>query len=195
MAQDMKNGNWRQFRGKELASLTLGIVGAGSIGKEVIKRARGFGARVLASDIIPDHTFAEKWDVQYVPLDELMAQSDIVSIHVFLDEKNKGLIDDRRLKLMKKCSYLINTSRAAVVEREGLLKVLEAKEIAGAAIDVHDPAPCLPDDPLVRLDNVIATPWTAYNTKEAIMRMCHTATHDVVTVLRGEVPKFPVNNL
>ena len=195
MAQDMKKGNWKQFRGKELGSLTLGIVGTGSIGQEVIKRARGFGARVLAMDIAPDHQFAEKWQVQYLPLDELMAQSDIVSIHVFLNEKTRGLIDEPRLKLMKEQSYLINTSRAAVVEKEALLKVLKAKEITGAAIDVHDPAPCSPDDPLVHLDNVIATPWTAYNTKEAVMRMCRAATHDVVSVLRGEVPKFPVNKL
>ncbi len=195
MAQDMKNGKWNQFRGKELGSLTLGIVGTGSIGKEVIKRVKGFGARVLATDIAPDHKFAEKWQVQYVPLDELMARSDILSIHVFLNEKTRGLIDAPRLKLMKKQSYLINTSRAAIVEKGALLKVLQAKKIAGAAIDVHDPAPCPPDDPLVHLDNVIATPWTAYNTKEAIMRMCRIATHDVVAVLRGRVAKFPVNKL
>lgn len=195
MAQDMKKGNWNQFQGIELGSLTLGIVGTGSIGRQVIKRAKGFGARVLATDIAPDHKFAEKWQVQYVPLDELMADSDIVSIHVLLNEKTRGLIDGPRLKLMKKQSYLINTSRAAIVEKEALLKVLKAKEISGAAIDVHDPAPCSPDDPLVHLDNVIATPWTAYNTKEAVMRMFRTAAHDVLAVLQGEVPKFPVNKL
>lgn len=195
MAQDMKNGKWKQFCGRELRSLTLGIVGVGSIGREVIKRARDFGAKILAYDIVQDHEFAEEWQVQYVPLDELIAQSDVVSLHVPLNEKTKGLIDQRRLKLMKKQSYLVNTSRPAVVEKEALVKALEARKIVGAAIDVHDPAPCQPDDPLVLLDNVIATPWTAYKTDEAIARMSITAAKDVVTVLHGGVPEFPVNKL
>ena len=191
----MKGGQWHQFCGRELGSLTLGIVGAGSIGREVIIRARGFGARILAYDVRTDDDFAEQWQVQWAELDELMAQSDIVSIHVPLNGQTKGLLDGRRLKLMKKRSYLVNTSRAPVVEKEALIELLQGHEIAGAAIDVHDPAPCPPDDPLVQMDNVIATPWTAYKTEEAIARMCITAATDVVTVLHGKEPEFPVNTL
>ena len=125
----------------------------------------------------------------------VMARADIVSLHVSLNEETRGLIDQTRLKLMKRESYLVNTSRPAVVDKEALVKALEEKEIAGAAIDVHEPEPVSPDDPLVRLDNVIATPWTAYNTKEGNARMCIMAARDVVTVLQGGVPKFPVNKL
>ena len=192
-AEDVKKGEWNRFRGRELGSLTLGIVGAGLIGKEVIKRARGFGARILAYDIAPDSEFAEEWGVQYVPLDELMSRSDIVSLHCVLNEKTMGLIDGRRLKLMKKEACLVNTSRAPVVEKEALVSVLKAHRIAGAAIDVHDPAPCAPDDPLVALDNVIVTPWTAYNTQESVSAMCMSATIDAVSVLEGGTPRFPVN--
>jgi len=193
MAADMKNGKWEQFCGKELGSLTLGVVGTGSIGKEVIVRARGFGAKILAYDIAPGGQFAAHWQVRYVSLDELMARSDIVSIHCALTEQTEGLINAENLELMKKEAYLVNTSRAGVVDKDALMAALQAKKIAGAAIDVHDPAPCAPDDPLVALDNVIATPWTAYKTEESIARMCITAVADLVTVLRGGRPRFPVN--
>ena len=195
MVQEMKGGEWNQFRGRELASLTLGVVGAGSIGREVIKRARGFGARILAYDVQPDSAFAEKWQVQYVSLDELMAQSDVVSLHTPLNAQTRGLIDERRLKSMKREAYLVNTSRPEVVDKKALAKALGAKEIAGAAIDVHEPRPTTPDDPLVRLANVIATPWTAYNTEACIAKMCINAAKDAVRVLHGGTPRFPVNKL
>ena len=195
MAQEMKNGEWNQFAGRELSSTTLGVIGAGAIGQEVIKKARGFGANVIAFDVYHDHAFAEKWQIQYVPLDELMVQSDIVTLHTALTEHTQGLIDERRLRLMKKNAYLVNTSRPDVVDKDALIKILKKGQIAGAAIDVHDPAPCAPGDSLVQLDNVIATPWTAYKTEEAIDRMCNTAVNDIVTVLRGGAPRFPVNEL
>lgn len=195
MVQEMKNAEWNQFAGRELSSMTLGVIGAGAIGQEVIKKARAFGANVLAFDIYHDHAFAEKWHIQYVPLDELMAQSDIVTLHTALNQHTQGLIDERRLKLMKKNAYLVNTSRPDVVDKDALIKILKENQIAGAAIDVHHPAPCAPGDSLVQLDNVIATPWTAYKTEEAIDRMCDTAVNDIVTVLRGGAPRFPVNEL
>lgn len=195
MAQEMKNAEWKQFAGRELSSMTLGVIGAGAIGQEVIKKARGFGASVLAFDIYHDHDFAENWQIRYVPLDELMAQSDIVTLHTALNEHTQGLIDERRLNLMKKDAFLVNTSRPDIVVKDALIRVLKEKRIAGAAIDVHDPAPCAPGDALVQLDNVIATPWTAYKTEEAIDRMCDTAVNDILTVFSGGAPRFPVNEL
>ncbi|MBM4028918.1 MAG: hydroxyacid dehydrogenase [Planctomycetes bacterium] len=193
VAQDLKAGRWNQFRGRELGSLTLGVVGTGQIGREVIKRSAAFGASILAHDIRVDQEFGQAYNVQWVSLDELMARSDIVTLHVPLGEQTRGIIDGRRLGLMKKTSYLVNTSRSAVVDKQALIQALEARILAGAAIDVHDPAPCPPDDPLVRLDNVLATPWTAYKTDEAIARMCSMAVEDVVAVLSGRPPRFPVN--
>jgi phosphoglycerate dehydrogenase-like enzyme len=195
MAQDMKLGRWQRFCGRELGKVTLGIIGAGSIGRQVIKRARGFGTRVLANDIAPDYDFAAEWQFEYVPLDELMADSDVISLHVPLDESTRGFIDARMLRLMKRTAYLINTSRAPVVDRAALLEVLQAKEIGGAALDVHDPAPCAPDDPLVALENVLATPWSAFNTEASTTRMSIAAAREVVAVLQGHPPTHPVNEV
>ena len=195
MAQEMKADNWTPLTGQELASMTLGVVGTGSIGREVIKRANAFGAKVLAYDLQKDAEFAERWHVQYLPLDELMAQSDIVSLHVPANEETIGMIDERRIQLMKRDAYLVNTSRPNVLVKDALVRALEDNTIKGAAIDVHDVVPCRPDDPLVHLNNVIATPWGAYNTEEAIVNMCITAVSDIVAVLQGGKPKFPVNKM
>jgi phosphoglycerate dehydrogenase-like enzyme len=195
MSRDMRAGKWNPFAGGELASLTLGVVGTGSIGREVIQRAAGFGGTLLAYDIQQDDEFAKQWNVQYVTLDELMTQSDIVSLHVPANEETIGLIDERRIQLMKQEAYLVNTSRPNVVVKDALVRALEANAIKGAAIDVHDTVPCRPNDPLVRLNNVIATPWAAYKTQEAIENMCISAARDVVTVLQGGVPKYPVNKV
>lgn len=193
MAQAMKAGHWHPVRGRQLGSLVLGVIGAGSIGRHVVMLARGFGTRVVAYDIRPDHQFAQQWDVQYLPLDELMRQSDIVSVHCGLDESTRGLIGTRELDLMKPSAYLVNTARPFIVDYNALVRKLEAKEIAGAAIDVHDPAPCGPDDRLVALDNVLPTAWSAYNTREAIADMSRRAAQDLVTVLQGRVPRNPAN--
>ena len=195
LAHDMKQGQWKPFRGRELGGLVLGIIGTGSIGRGVIKRARAFGARVLAHDVRPDEDFAAEWQIEYVPLDDLMARSDVVSIHALLDESTRGLVDEHRLGLMKETAYLVNTSRGPLVDKAALLRVLQAKRIAGAALDVHDPTPCAPDDPLVQLDNVLATPHTAYNTEETVARMSITAARDVVAVLQGRSPVHPLNEV
>lgn len=195
MAAEMKRGKWEKRRGREMGSATLGIVGTGSIGREVIKRARGFGSTVLAYDVQEDQDFASAWQVTYVPLADLVAQSDIVSLHVPLNPHTKGLIDERRIGLMKPGAYLVNTSRPAVIDRVALLDALRAGKIAGAALDVHDPAPTPPDDPLVGMDNVLATPWTAYNTEAAVARMSITAARDVLAVLQGRTPSHPLNQI
>jgi len=195
MASSMKHGKWEKYQGRELGGLALGVVGTGSIGKHLIRLASGFGTRILAYDTQPESALVAKWKMEYLPLDDLMAQSDIVSINVPLNGGTRGMIDDRRLGLMKRTAYLVNTSRAAVVDREALLRMLREDQIAGAALDVHDPAPCLPDDPLASLENVLATPWSAFNTQEAIERMSIEAARDVVGVLLGREPEHPVGEL
>jgi D-3-phosphoglycerate dehydrogenase len=94
---------------------------------------------------------------------------------------------------MMPTSYLINTARPFIVDYDALVHKLEAKEIAGAAIDVHDPVPCDPDDRLVALDNVLPTCWSAYNTREAIADMSRRAAQDLIAVLQGQMPRHPVN--
>ena len=195
MAQAMKECKWERFRGRELGSLVLGVAGTGAIGREVVKRARGFGAKVLATDIQPDDAFAAKHDFEYVGLDDLMAQSDIVSIHVPLNDDTRGLIDERRLGLMKSTAYLVNTARPAIVDKAALVEALQSGGIAGAAVDVHDPSPCLPDDPFLALDNVLVTPWTSANTHEADQRTLISTVDDIIAVLQGRPPRHPLNRI
>ena len=192
MLNDMKAGRWKRIQGKELGSMTIGIVGTGHIGREVIKRASSFGSKVLACDIAPDQAFAAKYQAQYVALEALLSQSDIVTLHCALNDQTRGLISERTLNLMKRSAYLINTSRPAVIVKEDLTQTLSSKRIAGAAIDVHDPKP-EPDDPLIQLENVIATPWIASNTDISCDAMVTTAVQEIVRVLQGGEPRFALN--
>lgn len=193
MAQDMKEGKWKQFQGRELGAVTVGIIGTGAIGRETVKKVRGFGSEVIAYDVIEDKEFAEQWQVQYVELEELMGRADIVSLHCPFNEHTANLLDERLLRSMKKTAFLVNTSRPGVIDKIALEKVLKEKVIAGAGLDVHDPVPCGPNDSLVMLDNVIATPWAAYFSDQSAAKMSLGAAEDVVRVLNGERPRFPVN--
>ena len=193
MLNDMKAGVWKPILGTELGSLTLGIVGTGHIGRQVIQRARACGAQVLAFDIKPDEGFAAKHEVQYVGLDELLSRSDIVSLHCVLNEQTRGLVNEKTLNQMKQGAYLINTSRPGVIVKDDLVAALKSGRLGGAAIDVHDPKPCRPDDPLIAMDNVIATPWAAAATDTAWVLMGITAAEEVVRVLEGSAPQFPLN--
>ena len=194
MASDMKKGIYASTGGEELGRLTIGVIGAGGIGKEVIRLARGFGALALAYDIRPDRQFADQLQVEYVSLDELLRQSDIVTIHCGLDESTHGLIGESQLKLMKANAYLVNTGRPALIDKQALIACLESRAIAGAAIDVWDTAPCPADDPLLRLDNVLATPWSAFNTTTAVQNMCRGAAEEIARVLQGQQPLHAVNS-
>jgi phosphoglycerate dehydrogenase-like enzyme len=194
MATAMRLGEWRPTCGRELGNLTLGIVGAGGIGKRVISIARGFGTQVLAYDISIDVDFAVQWDFEYVSLEQLLRRSDVVSIHCGLSDSTRGMIGSRELDLMKRDAYLVNTARPSIVDHDALARKLKSRELAGAAIDVHDPVPCGPEDGLVALDNVLPTCWSAYNTHEAIADMSQRAAEDLIAVLKGRDPRHPVNH-
>ena len=193
LVENVKHGKWDRLRGLEFGSMTLGVIGTGGIGREVIKRARGFGAKILGYDVAPDENFAREFQMKYVSLEKLLSESDIVSLHCPLSDQTRHLINQESLGLMKNTSYLVNTARPAVVDKQALVESLRTGDIAGAAIDVHDPMPVAPDDPLLSLENAIVTPWDAFSTEESIERMCITAAKDIVAVLSGETPKHPVN--
>jgi D-3-phosphoglycerate dehydrogenase len=193
MAAEMRAGAWNQFVGRELTGCTVGVVGTGAIGRATIKKLSGFDTRVIAFDIAPDAAFASACNFEYVELDALLAESDIVTLHVPHNPATDKLMDARRLGLMKPTASLVNTSRPGVIDKDALIAALQGAAIAGAAIDVHYPAPCEPNDPLVALDNVIATPWSAFGTAESVGAMCSGAASEIATVLGGGTPEFPVN--
>ena len=145
------------YAGGELAGKTIGLVGLGAVGKRVAALCRAFGMRVLAYTRSP---FSLE-GVEAAELDRLLCESDVVSLHVPLNESTRHLIDADRLRLMKRDALLINTSRGAVVDQEALIRALESGQIGGACLDVFEEEPLPDESPLRDLENVILTPHTA----------------------------------
>lgn len=165
----MKRGEWdrKSFAGMELAGKTFGLVGAGRIGGEVARIARGFGMRVLAFDPFLVEDRARALDVQPVTLEELLRTSHVVSLHVPLTEGTKALIGDAELRLMRRDAVLLNVARGGVVDEDALLGALEEHRLGGAALDVFGQEPLPPDHPLRSASNVVLTPHLGASTAEA----------------------------
>ena len=190
--QSVQQGGWKRLVGPELRGKTLGIVGLGQIGKAVARRARGFGMTLLATDEFQDKAFAASWGVTYVPLDALLAASDFVSVHAPVTPQTRQLINADRLAMMKPTAYLVNTARGELVDEAALHDALYRKAIAGAAADVFTKEPPDPANPLLKLDNFIATPHLAGQTPEGLRRMGEITAENTLRVLRGEEPLYRV---
>lgn len=179
--------------GLELHGKILGIVGFGSIGKEVAKRALCLGMRVLVYDPYVEESNLRELGVEKTELDELLRQSDFVSLHVPLNESTRHLIDREKISLMKRTAYLINTARGGVVDEKALAEALKSGQIAGAALDVFDVEPLPADSPFFDCPNVIMTPHVGAHTYEAILRMNMMAAESIVDFFNGKIPKHVVN--
>ena len=190
---EVRRGAWARHEGTDLAEKILGIVGLGTIGKEVAKRGKAFGMRLLAFDLVQDPKFAEEQGIAYVPLEDLLRQSDFVSIHCFLNEATRHLVNAERLALMKPTAFLINTARGGIVDTEAVCHALRAKRIAGAGLDVFEGEPLRADSPLRALENVYLTPHCAGSTTDARERSGTTAADNLIRALRGERPQGIVN--
>jgi glyoxylate reductase len=147
--------------------------------------------QVLANDVAWDVTFANQNGITYVPLDDLLVQSDIVTIHTPLTEQTRGLIDTRALGLMKPTGYLINTARGPIVDEAALAWALQQHLLAGAALDVYENEPAVHPD-LLRLENVLLVPHLASGTTETRTAMADLAVENVLAVLEGRPPLTPV---
>ncbi len=177
----LKSSNWEKQMGELLTGKTIGIVGLGNIGKQLVKILSGFKVKVLAYDIVEDNTFAKKNDVGYVHLEKLLKNSDIVSIHLNLSSKTKKLIDYEKLKIMKKNALLINVSRGELIDELSLLKALNEKLIQGAGLDVFENEPY--NGPLINYDNVVLTPHVGAYAKEIRTKMELEATENLINGL------------
>jgi D-3-phosphoglycerate dehydrogenase len=160
----VRAGSWRRLTGVELAGKQLGIVGYGAIGREVARIARGLDMNVVAHDPL-----VEGADVDLVPLDELYAASDAVSLHLPLTDETRGLVGDRELAAMKSTAFLINTARGGLVDEAALADALRSGRLAGAALDGFEMEP-LGDSPLRQLDNVVLSPHAGASTYDAVLR-------------------------
>lgn len=190
--QNMSQGEWKPAWGHDVHGKTLGILGCGRIGQAMARRGAGFGMRLLAHDVCPD-PITEKQGVQYVTLDELLVQSDFLSLHAALTPTSRGLIGEAQLRRMKPSSYLINTARGALVDEMALARALHEGWIAGAALDAFVVEPLSRDHPLRAAPNVLLTPHLASFARETGERVSTTAAQAIVDYMNGRPPRFVVD--
>jgi len=176
---------------RRLAGQVLGVIGLGAIGREVARKSAALGLTVIAHD--PYLTSAPTPDVSLVGLDELLGQSDYVSLHCPLVPETRGLIGAAQLGRMRSTAFLLNLSRGPVVDQAALVSALTDGTIAGAALDVLAVEPPVPDDPLLSLPNVLITPHTSSWSAESSDQLRRDAAHNIVESLSGRLPRSIVN--
>ena len=187
----VKRGAWQTPLTHVLHRKTLGIVGLGHVGRHVATIAKAFGMRVLAWGPRLTDEAASAAGVERRELDDLLRESDIVSVHATLAPESRGLLDARRLALMKPTAYLINTARGPIVDEAALVAALSEKRLAGAGLDVFDQEPLTAGHPLTVLDNVILTPHIGWPTDEAYEKFADAAADVLIAHLDGrDVPRF-----
>jgi glyoxylate reductase len=195
----VRAGKWKTWgpmllMGPDVHGATIGIVGFGRIGQAVAKRAAGFGMTILYYDVarLPDDV-SRPLGATYVSMDELLNRSDFVSLHVNLTPETTHLIDAAALRAMKKTAVLVNTSRGPVVDGRALFEGLRDGEIFAAALDVTEPEPLPPDDPLLSLDNCLVVPHIASASRATRGKMAEMAADNLLAGLRGKRLPTPVN--
>ena len=195
------------FQGFDLYDKTLGVIGTGKIGKNVTKIAKGFGMNVIACDLYPDQKFADEIGFKYVPLSELLANSDIITLHTFYTKENYHLINKDNIGEIKKGGYIINTARGELIETDALIKALTSKQLAGCALDVLESERHLKDEwevlkdshrriddfrllledrMLIDLRQAIVTPHIAFYTKEAELEILKTTADTIVSFIENK---------
>jgi len=185
-------GKWPRYSGVSLEGKTIGILGLGAIGKQLARRLAGFDCKILAFDPFADIQFAKDHQITLAEMDEVIAASDFVSLHLPLLPDTRGIVDETFLNKMKKGSYLVNTSRGEAINEEALLKALQSGHLKGAALDAFTIEPPDQNNPLLSLPNVIATPHLGAQTDGATSNMGWMAMKDCLAVLKGEKPLYQI---
>jgi D-3-phosphoglycerate dehydrogenase len=172
---------------------TVGLIGFGQIAREFHRRLVPLGVRIIAFDPYAPPEIAAALNVELLPLEEVLRQSDYVSIHVPLTPDTRQLLNAERFALMKPTAYLINTSRGPVVDEAALIAALQEGRIAGAGLDVFETEPVAPDNPLLAMENVVLTPHSASYADETFRIMFRRVGEEAARALRGQLPNTPVN--
>ena len=167
---EVRNGKWYQVKGRQLSDCTFGIIGCGHIGKDLIKLLKPFNCKILAHDILNFKEFYEKNKVKSVGIEELIKKSDVVTLHLPLDDSTKNIMNEERLQMLKSSAVLINLARGGLIDEAILKKMLLENRIAGVALDVFEVEPPI-DIELLTMDNVLITPHIGGSTEEAILAM------------------------
>ena len=196
----IRGGRWRvgwhpsMFSGRDVYGATIGIVGAGRIGSAVARRAKGFNMKILYYDVIPRPELERELGVKRVDLDTLLGESDFVSVHVPLMKETYHLVNEERLKLMKRTAFLINNSRGPVVDEKALYKALKERVIAGAGLDVFEQEPTPMGNLLLTLDNIVVAPHISSASYETRSRMAEMVAENLIAFFEGRTPPNLVNS-
>lgn len=188
---EVHEGIWKPWGpdvlcGMDLFGSTLGIIGMGRIGKAVARRARGFGMRILYNDTTPQKDIEEETGAVFTSLEEIFSQADILTLHVYLSDTTRRLVNTNTLSLMKPEAILINTSRGAVVDPDALTSAILEKKIAAAGLDVFDPEPIPAHHPLLKQKNVVITPHIASAGKATRQKMAEITVQNLINGLLGK---------
>ncbi|AWT59725.1 MAG: Hydroxypyruvate reductase [Candidatus Moanabacter tarae] len=192
--KSVRKGEWATVSMVPLRGSTLGIVGLGRIGRDVAVRALGLDMRVIANEKFPDKEFVAEYGIELVEMDELLGQSDFITLHCPLAEETQGLINRGSLEMMKTGAFLINTARGGLVVEEDLIEALRLEKIAGAGLDVLEIEPANRNNPIFELDNVVLSPHHAGSDKLAVENMGIEAAQCIISLSRGEWPEKAVIN-
>jgi D-3-phosphoglycerate dehydrogenase / 2-oxoglutarate reductase len=185
-------GGWPRLQGASLESRCVGLLGFGAVGKQVGRRLGGFGCRVLAYDPYPDPTAATEMGVALVTFDEVLAQSDFLSLHLPVLPETRRLVDSGFLRRMKDGACLVNTARGELIDEAALVEALQSGKLRGAALDVFPVEPPAADNPLLQLPQVLVTPHISSHTDIATRNMGRMALAECLAVLRGETLRYRV---
>lgn len=181
----VRDGSWKRPWFPRLAGKTLGLIGLGRIGKEVVPRAQAFGLQVIAFDPFPDTNFTQRTDVPLLSLNEVLRQSDIVSLHLPCSESSRKMINRESLTLMRDGAVLINTARGGLVDEPALVNALQSGKLWAAGLDAFDVEPPGSDNPLLQLPNVVLTPHTAGLDDDSVAGMGTRASEWLVKLYQG----------
>ena len=191
----LKAGEWKRSKyvGVELYKKTLGVIGFGKIGREVAKRALAFEMEILAHDPFLSADAASRVGARVVDLDELIKASDFITLHLPKNAQTSKLISDAQFAAMKEGVRLINCARGGIIDEDALVRAVESGKVAGAAIDVFEMEPASPDNPLLKLENIVTTPHLGASTEEAQVNVAIDVAEQIVDVLGGQPPRSAVN--
>jgi phosphoglycerate dehydrogenase-like enzyme len=193
--QRVRRGEWKRVFRPRVMGKTLGIVGLGRIGKATAWRAAALGMTVLAHEPFPDRVFCGEWKIELVSLDDLLEQSDYVSLHNPLTAESQHLMNAARFAQMKRGAVFINTSRGGLVDERALIAALESGQLAGAGLDVFEKEPLPLDSPLIGMSNVLLCGHVAGTDEEARRASQQMAAELIVALKRGEWPQQAIQNL
>lgn len=184
--------DWREYCGRQLMGMTIGVIGTGDIGRRVVQIAHGFGMRILSTTAHPGPERAERLGLEFVDLPTLLAESDILTLHVPLTATTERMIGARELAMMKPGAILINTARGRVIDEGALVEALRTRHLGGAGLDVFEHEPLPPESPLRQLDNVLLTPHIAFLTEESMDECTFTTIQNIEQFAAGR-PENVVN--